>query len=56
MTMAFVALPDLTVEVVQQRYRALSTLGEGESPAEATVAFAWDAFTAELVVDAEAVV
>jgi len=56
LTMVFVALPELTVEVVQQRYRALSPLGEGERPAEATVAFAWDAFTAELVVDAEAVV
>ena len=56
LTMVFVALPELTVEVVQQRYRALSPLGEGERPAESTVAFAWDAFTAELVVDAEAVV
>ena len=56
LTMVFVALPELTVEVVQQRYRALSPLGEGERPAEASVAFAWDAFTAELVVDAEAVV
>ena len=56
LTMVFVALPELTVEVVQQRYRALSPLGEGERPAEATVVFAWDAFTAELVVDAEAVV
>jgi hypothetical protein len=56
LTMVFVALPELTVEVVHQRYRALSPLGEGQNPAEATVAFAWDAFTAELVVDAEAVV
>ena len=56
LAVAFVALPDLTVEVVEQRYRAVSTLGEGERPGEATVGFAWDAFTAELVVDAEGVV
>ncbi len=56
LSMVFVALPDLTVEVVEQRYRALSPLGQGERPGEATVGFAWDAFTAELVVDAEGVV
>jgi hypothetical protein len=54
--MVFVALPDLSVEVVEQRYRTVSPLGEGEEPAEATVGFAWDAFTADLVVDAEGVV
>ena len=53
---AFVSLPDLTVEVVEQRYRTVSTLGEGEWPGQATVEFAWDAFTAEIVVDAEGVV
>jgi hypothetical protein len=53
---AFVALPDLTVEVVEQRYRAVSTLGDGDWPGQATVAFEWDAFTTELVVDAEGVV
>ena len=52
----FVALPDLSVEVVEQRYRALSPLGQGEQPEEATVGFAWDAFTAELVVDADGLV
>ena len=44
------------MEVVEQRYRAVSPLGEGERPGEATVGFAWDAFTAELVVDADGVV
>jgi hypothetical protein len=53
---AFVSLPDLTVEVVEQRYRTVSTLGEGEWPGQATVEFAWDVFTAEIVVDAEGVV
>jgi hypothetical protein len=52
----FVALPDLAVEAVEQRYRAVSPLGQGERPGEATVAFAWDAFSADLVVDAEGVV
>jgi len=52
----FVALPDLSVEVVEQRYRALSPLGQGERPEEATVGFAWDAFTADLVVDADGLV
>jgi hypothetical protein len=56
LSMLFVALPDLTVEVVEQRYRTVSPLGQGERPQEATVGFAWDAFTAELVVDAEGVV
>jgi uncharacterized protein len=52
----FVGLPDLTSEVVEQRYRAVSPLGEGDRPDEAVVGFAWDAFTAELVVDGDAVV
>jgi hypothetical protein len=56
MATVFVALPDLTVEVVEQRYRTVSTLGEGEWPGQAVVAFGWDEFTAELVVDAEGVV
>jgi hypothetical protein len=56
LNMVFVALPDLSVEVVEQRYRTVTPLGRGERPAEATVGFAWDAFTAELVVDAEGVV
>ena len=53
---AFVSLPDLTVEVVEQRYRTVATLGEGEWAGQATVEFAWDVFTAEIVVDAEGVV
>jgi hypothetical protein len=52
----FVALPELTTEVVEQRYRAVSPLGAGERPDEALVGFAWAGFTAELVVDADAVV
>ncbi len=51
-----VTLPELKVEVVEQRYRTSSPLGQGERPGEATVAFARDAFTADLVVDAEGVV
>jgi hypothetical protein len=56
LSMVYVALPDLSVEVVEQRYRTVTPLGLGERPAEATVGFAWDGFTAELVVDAEGVV
>jgi hypothetical protein len=56
LSMVFVALPDLSVEVVEQRYQTLSPLGQGDHPGEATVGFAWDAFTAEIVVDAEGVV
>jgi uncharacterized protein len=52
----FVALPELTAEVVEQRYRAVSPLGEGDRPEEAVVGFAWDAFMADIVVDADAVV
>ena len=52
----FVDLPELTAEVVEQRYRAVSPLGEGERPEEAVVGFAWDAFTADITVDGDAVV
>lgn len=52
----FVALPELTAEVVDQRYRAVSPLGEGARPGEAVVGFTWNTFAAELVVDADAVV
>ena len=52
----FVALPELTAEVVEQRYRTLSPLGEGEHPHEAVVGFTWNTFTADLVVDDDAVV
>jgi hypothetical protein len=52
----FVDLPELTAEVVDQRYRAVSPLGEGERPEEAVVGFAWDAFTADITVDTDAVV
>jgi len=64
LSILFVALPDLTVEVVEQRYCTVSPLGQRERPQEATrerpqeatVGFAWDAFTADLVVDADGVV
>jgi hypothetical protein len=52
----FVALPELTTEVVEQRYRAVSPLGKGERPDEAVVGFTWNTFTAELAVDDDAVV
>jgi hypothetical protein len=52
----FVTLPELTAEVVEQRYRSVSPLGEGERPGEAVVGFTWNAFAADLVVDADAVV
>jgi hypothetical protein len=52
----FVTLPELSAEVVEQRYRTVSPLGEGERPDEAVVGFAWDSFAAELVVDPDAVV
>jgi uncharacterized protein len=56
LAVVFVSLPELTTEVVEQRYRTVSPLGEGERPDEALVGFAWDGFTADLVVDADAVV
>ena len=56
LTVVFVALPELTTEVVEQRYRSVSPLGTGARPDEAVVGFTWDAFTADLVVDADAVV
>lgn len=52
----FVALPELTAEVVDQRYRAVSPLEEGARPGEAVVGFTWNTVAAELVVDADAVV
>lgn len=52
----FVALPELTAEVVDQGYRSVSPLGEGARPGEAVVGFTWNTFAAELVVDADAVV
>lgn len=52
-TMVHVSLPDLTVNLVEQRYRTVSTLDED---GRALVEFTWDDFQAELVVDADGVV
>ena len=49
----FVRLPDLQVELVQQRYRTVSPLG---GDGLATVGFAWDDFATELVVDGDGIV
>ncbi|MHA6792098.1 putative glycolipid-binding domain-containing protein [Pseudonocardia bannensis] len=51
----FVSLPDLEVELVDQRYRTVSTLDE-EGLGEAVVGFSSGDFAAELVVDSDAVV
>lgn len=51
--MVNVTLPELQVQLVEQRYHTVSTLdGDGG----AVVGFSWGEFTAELVVDADAVV
>jgi uncharacterized protein len=52
--MVFVALPDLGVRVVEQTYCTISELDE--SSGLARVGFRWDDFTADLEVDADAVV
>jgi hypothetical protein len=49
----FVRLPDLQVELVQQRYRTVSPLG---GDGTAAVGFAWDDFATELVVDGDGIV
>ena len=56
LTVVFVALPELTTEVVEQRYRSVSPLGTGERRDTAVVGFTWAEFAADLVVDADAVV
>jgi hypothetical protein len=50
--MAFVTLPELEVQAVRQTYRTVSVL-DGEA---AVVAFSWDDFAAELVVDGDGLV
>jgi uncharacterized protein len=52
--MVYVSLPDLEVRVVEQTYRTVSVLDEGTGRAE--IGFRWGDFTADLVVDADAVV
>ena len=46
----------MTQQVSNPFRMTVSTLGEGEWPGQATVEFASDAFSAEIVVDAEGVV
>jgi len=51
--MVYVSLPDLEVQLVEQRYHTMSPLdGDGH----ALIGFTWDDFDAELVVDADGVV
>lgn len=49
----FVSLPELEVQLVDQRYHTVSTL---DADGTALVGFTWDDFDAELVVDADGVV
>ncbi len=49
----FVSLPALEVEVVDQTYRTVSALDDGD---HAVVEFRWGDFTSELVVDADGLV
>ena len=56
LTVVLVTLPELTTEVVEQRYRTVSPLGDGERRDEAVVGFTWNTVAADLVVDADAVV
>lgn len=51
--MVFVSLPELEVELVEQRYRTVSTIDDN---GKAVVAFEWDDFGAELILDADGVV
>ncbi|MGH3568696.1 MAG: putative glycolipid-binding domain-containing protein [Pseudonocardia sp.] len=51
--MVFVTLPELQVQLVEQRYRTVSTLDDDGS---AVVTFSWGKFSADLVVDADGVV
>jgi uncharacterized protein len=51
--MVFVSLPDLEVQLVEQRYRTVATLGTGDT---AVVGFRWDDVSADLTVDADGVV
>lgn len=51
--MVFVTLPELQVQLAEQHYRTVSTLDDDGS---AVVAFSWGEFSANLVVDADAMV
>lgn len=51
--MVFVTLPELEVQLVEQRYSTVSTVDDNGS---AVVGFAWDDFGADLVVDTDGVV
>lgn len=49
----FVSLPDLRVELVEQRYRTVSTLDDA---GRAVVGFVWGSFGADIEVDADGLV
>ena len=51
--MVHVSLPDLRVELVEQTYRTVGTLG---ADGTAVVGFSWDGFTADITVDADGMV
>jgi hypothetical protein len=51
LTVVFVTLPELEVEVVTQAYRTVSTAPDG-----AVVGFSWEDFSAELRLDADGLV
>lgn len=51
--MVFVTLPDLEVQLVDQRYCTASNLDDG---GRAVIGFSWGEFSADLVVDADGVV
>jgi uncharacterized protein len=51
--MVYVTLPELEVQLVEQRYHTVSTLDES---GRAAVGFAWGSFAADLVVDADGLV
>lgn len=53
LAMVFVSLPELGVELVEQRYRTVRAL---DGTSTAAVEFSWGEFRAELVVDAEGLI
>ncbi|MGQ0574788.1 MAG: putative glycolipid-binding domain-containing protein [Pseudonocardia sp.] len=51
--MVFVSLPELEPQLVEQRYRTVSTLDDA---GRAVIGFSWGAFAADLVVDGDGLV
>lgn len=51
--MVYVTLPDLEVQLVDQRYHTVSTL---DADGRAVVGFSWDEFSADIAVDPDGVV